>query len=68
MADVINLNDHRTAGEPDRGFAACPCGSGWFELRSGTRAGAVCLSEDGTVTGYSGHPYCIECKTPWRPH
>ncbi|WP_369042195.1 hypothetical protein [Streptomyces sp. Midd1] len=65
---VIDLNERRTAKEPERGYAACPCGSGWFELRAGTGKGAVCLAEDGTVTGYAGHPHCIECGTAWRPH
>lgn len=33
----------------------CPCGSAWFTVR------AVCLTKEGTVTGYAGMPVCLEC-------
>jgi hypothetical protein len=44
----------------------CPCGSQWFELRGATDQsmaprGAVTLTHDGQVTGFSGVPHCLEC-------
>lgn len=64
--DVIRL-DERRENPPGGGCAICPCGSGWFELRipGADRPGVVCLSPDGTVSGYAGAPYCMECGTLW---
>ncbi len=56
----------RRASRPD-GPMTCPCGSQWFELRRRptdpdvAQHGAVTLSDDGSVTGYLGHPHCVEC-------
>lgn len=36
----------------------CVCGSGWFTVT------AVCIETDWRVSGYSGLPYCYECKRP----
>lgn len=48
------------------GLLVCDCGSAWFELctidADGTKNyGAVALNEEGSVTGYSGTPHCLEC-------
>jgi hypothetical protein len=68
--DIINLDQKRAdveaAAAPD--YAVCPCGEAWFELRNtGDLApqGAVCLSPGGSVTGYTGRPYCLSCGRPY---
>lgn len=69
--NIIDLDQRRRetqeAAAPD--YTTCPCGEAWFELRnSGDVApnGAVCLAADGErITGYSGHPHCIACGTPY---
>jgi hypothetical protein len=45
---------------PEEGYDGrlCPCGSAWFTVS------AVCLSRDGSVTGYAGAPVCVECQEP----
>jgi hypothetical protein len=49
-------------------LAECPCGSAWFELRGpADEAGAVVLNGEGSVTGYSGFPHCVECGQEWLP-
>jgi len=39
------------------------CGEAWFIL--GGEGAAVCLRDDGGITGYSGYLYCSSCG---RPH
>jgi hypothetical protein len=70
--DVIDLNERRRAAQeaelPET--ATCPCGEAWFELRGGpTENGAVCMTPDGSITGYAGYPHCVSCGKPYqRPH
>lgn len=68
MDVVIDLNARRASApaEPPES-ALCVCGSGWFEIRAQGRPGAVCLNQDGTVSGYVGVPYCVECGELWQP-
>lgn len=64
---VTDLGEWRDRNmREEGGFASCVCGSGWFEIRLPDGPGAVCMNPDGTVTGYSGHPYCAECGAPWH--
>jgi hypothetical protein len=67
--NVVDLSARRATAQADDGCATCPCGSGWFELRlpNSSQPGAVCLQQDGTVSGYAGQPHCIECGTVWLP-
>lgn len=74
MAPVTYLDDHRTA--PAYTGLTCPCGAAWFALRQPHHGafdgpGTVCLDTEGRVTGYTGHPVCVECGTPakleWSP-
>lgn len=63
---IIHLDDHRS---PAYNGTTCPCGSAWFVLRRPDAgafdpAGAVCLDNNGHITGYTGCPVCIECGTP----
>jgi hypothetical protein len=39
------------------------CGEAWFHL--GGEGAAVCLDEEGCITGYAGYLYCSACG---RPH
>ncbi|WP_435113332.1 hypothetical protein [Nocardiopsis synnemataformans] len=62
---VISLADRRSSYNG----AQCPCGSAWFVLRRTTTEGhdvpgAVCLDQDGRISGYTGYPHCSECGTP----
>jgi hypothetical protein len=48
----------------------CPCGSGWFELKSDDSThpnGAVALDERGIVIAFAGQPHCVECGERWQP-
>lgn len=54
--DVINLEERRRISESAYDGLTCPCGEAWFTLD-----GAVCLTRDGTVTGYSGTLRCVSC-------
>lgn len=63
---VVNLDDRRPARTHVPGLLTCDCGSTWFELctvddEGARNHGAVCLAEDGRVTGYSGTPHCLNC-------
>ncbi|MFI1840504.1 hypothetical protein ACH439_00120 [Streptomyces microflavus] len=61
---VVDLAARRPATSAETSEAStCTCGSGWFELRSPSGSGAVCMNEDGTITGFSGEPHCVECGT-----
>ncbi|WP_435109813.1 hypothetical protein [Nocardiopsis synnemataformans] len=57
--NVISLTERR--GQYDG--LTCSCGCTWFRLErlGADRAGAVCLTRDGRVTGYVGIPTCTEC-------
>jgi hypothetical protein len=61
---ISDLNERRraAAGGGYEGIV-CRCGEAWFELRPGPTAptAAVCLGEDGAVTGYAGVPHCVSC-------
>lgn len=67
MGVVLKIDaGRRTAGSSVPGLLVCGCGSSWFELctidRDGSKHhGAVVLNEQGSVTGYSGTPHCLEC-------
>jgi hypothetical protein len=70
--DIIDLDQRRREAQPPApDYATCPCGEAWFELRDGPEAtpnGAVCMTLDGSVTGYTGRPHCISCSKPYtRP-
>ena len=54
--EVTDLAAWRAASETDP-LATCACGSTWFELEDG----AVVMTEEGSITGYTGKPRCIEC-------
>lgn len=70
MDNVVNFDHHRRTTSPQEN-AVCPCGSEWFSLRrrpsdpADIDHGAVTLRVDGTVTGYVGQPYCVECGRAW---
>lgn len=46
------------------GMTCQHCGEAWFCL--GGEGAAVCLDEDGSVTGYSGYLYCSSCGRQHR--
>jgi hypothetical protein len=68
MNHVVSLDDRRrippTGGQPLR---CRRCGSEWFRLEGRAndpevaKHGAVVMTEDGRITGYSGTPVCLEC-------
>lgn len=69
--------ERRTSGsrqQEDTGTAPrrCACGGEWFHLDGtgggvpGLSQGAVTLAADGRVTGYFGHPVCVDCGTVVR--
>lgn len=68
MDSVISMVDRRriapTAGQPLRCRA---CGGEWFRLQGrqndpeSAQHGAVAMTQDGRITGYSGVPVCLEC-------
>lgn len=45
------------------GMVCVHCGEAWFIL--GGEGAAVCLDEEGCITGYAGYLYCSACG---RPH
>lgn len=68
VMNVVRLDDRRAArptSDQLPGLLVCTCGSTWFELCTvddeGKVYGAVCLDEEGKVTGYSGTPHCLSC-------
>lgn len=65
MANITNIDDHRPDNTP--GYATCPCGEAWFELRNATGPaphGAVSLAADRqSINGYTGTPHCLSCGT-----
>jgi len=67
--DIIDLTERRRAAEEAQlpATAVCPCGEAWFELRGGpTGNGAVCMTPEGTVTGYAGVPTCVGCGRSYQ--
>lgn len=44
------------------GMVCRHCGEAWFHL--GGEGAAVCLDEDGSITGYAGYLYCSSCGRP----
>jgi hypothetical protein len=62
--NAINLDGRRDeAAQPDYDGAVCTCGEAWFVLDGDSTApnGAVCMTKDGAVTGYTGRPRCMSC-------
>jgi hypothetical protein len=62
--NAINLDERRPeAAQPAYGGAVCGCGEAWFVLNGDNTApnGAVCMTKDGAVTGYTGRPRCMSC-------
>lgn len=55
--NVTDLSEWRAASESGTPLATCACGSTWFELEDG----AVVMTEEGSITGYTGRPRCAEC-------
>lgn len=58
-----NVVDLPLAASVGNGYKTCDCGEGWFRLVSrdlGTPA-AVCMSQEGSITGYTGVPVCVGC-------
>lgn len=56
----------------DSDYAACTCGSAWFDLAEGETAdgralGAVSVDEYGDVIAYSGVLTCVECGEVFVP-
>lgn len=56
----------------DEDLGMCPCGSAWFEICVPEGADwnadpAVCISSDGSITGYAGILRCVDCNTDWSP-
>lgn len=71
---VVNIDTRRASGPSVElpGLLVCDCGSAWFELCTvdddGTKNyGAVCLNEEGAVTGYAGTPHCLQCGVEKLP-
>lgn len=68
MNHIVSLDDWRrsapTAGQPLR---CRHCGNEWFRLQGrpndpeSVKNGAVVMTQDGRITGYSGIPVCLEC-------
>lgn len=67
--DVTDINEFRkksAAREGGYDGAVCRfCGEAWFQL-NGDPVGLVCISEDGSITGYAGYLYCSSCGRPHR--
>ncbi|GAA1888581.1 hypothetical protein GCM10009837_08070 [Streptomyces durmitorensis] len=62
--DITNLDDRRPeAAQPVYDGATCTCGEAWFVLDGDSSApnGAVCMTADGVITGYTGSPRCMSC-------
>jgi hypothetical protein len=67
--DVTDINEFRKKSEAREGSydgAVCRhCGEAWFCL-NGDPVGLVCVSRDGSITGYAGYLYCSACGRPHR--
>jgi hypothetical protein len=66
--DIINLDDRRSeAAQPAYDGATCDCCEAWFVLDGDSTApnGAVCMTKDGAITGYTGRPRCMSCGHPY---
>lgn len=65
---VIDMDEFRKktpASEGSYDGATCRhCGEAWFCL--GGDPAVVCISRDGSVTGYAGYLYCSSCGRPHR--
>lgn len=62
MDNVIDINSRI----PSNSFT-CECGSAWFMLKGNkdiAENGAVCVTQEGSVTGYHGDLFCLECGKP----
>lgn len=65
--DVVDLASRRPTAAND--VALCRCGSGWWTIRGpadvpGLENGALSVTPDGRVTGYTGELRCLECGEP----
>jgi len=66
--NAINLDERRAeAAQPAYDGAVCTCGEAWFVLDGDNIApnGAVCMTKEGVVTGYTGKPRCMSCGHPY---
>jgi hypothetical protein len=67
MADVLPFQPRRPGDSDGYDGLRCPdCGCAWFHVGGFTDddcwiAGDLCFNAEGSVTGYSGTPHCVDC-------
>lgn len=64
------MDDRRPEVQPAYDGATCACGEAWFVLHGDNTApnGAIAMTKEGVVTGYTGRPHCMSCgQTYMKP-